>query len=405
MPTKKTPSIKPGHRRWLWIGFIAIAFTSGFANPAPEMRLILSPGATRPDTLVQELPDGRLVQRITTADLEDAFGYKFTELSQLHVDPIRGTVTFLGLIDFVPIGIYHLGGPEFQQLDQWVEPDSPIVGFPNQPLRGFAIHGFRRGVLTFSAIRNLTNTSGIYQFSQGEITSLVAVESELPDGFGDGSRVVFKGQYGNRLWFEKTLPSVPPQSGLFVRKGPDEFTLLARTGTPIPRTATHYHSCQSVLGTRDHLVIEARTTDLETQTLVWNKDRVEPLAQPGDTTAGGEQIESYLGSVQILGDRVFFRATTPTGAIRWWSRKAGVLAILPEGTTPPPEAPLPSLQITREGQQLLLTVPDQFELEFRPHWGATAWSSLGIETPVVHPPMGSSGFFRLRQYGPTRATQ
>ena len=382
-------------------------------------------------SLVRRRSDGSEKILVSTTDLERAFGYSFDLITNPVFDAIDGSVFFSATIGFVPIGIYQINQGELRQI---VEPDSPIVNLPGQPLRAFRPEASYRGGLVFSAIRNVTESNGLFRYRGEEIQSLVGLETLLPGSFGNGDRVEFKALQGNRIWFEKKTRSVPPDYGLFVRESDESINLILRRGDPIPRTTDTYLNTLSVDGTRDRLVVLANSVAGEVYLLEFRDGVLKTLARPGDRTSTGEIIsEIGLGTPIIELGRIYFgrgleaqelggsfQAERSTGDVYCWengeihkiSKALSESHVSHENVFYVTETSLqarqmiqsrdlleiPAVRYRQVGNTLVFDIQDEFELEFSREPGKLPWQLIGDSPKLEWPIMGPHGFFRLRHF-------
>ena len=386
-------------------------------------------------TLVRIGRDGSEEPLVSADDLDRLFGYSIDLITNPVFDGVSESIFFSATIGFVPIGIYQYDQGVVRQI---VEPDSPIVGLPGQPIRAFRPEASYRGELVFSAIRNVTESSGLFRYQNGEIHPVVGLETTLPGGFGNGDRVEFKALQGKRIWFEKTTRSVPPDYGLFIREADESLDLILRRGDSIPRTGESYLNCLYAEGTRDRLAVLANSDSREVYLLEVRGGLVSTLAGPGDQTSTGEIITSIgIGQPIIELGRIYFGAeilihggggmTTEgpkMGRLCYWengevhllSQVLGDVQ-LPVQVTPEhvvyisdtalqgrriirtqDRLGVPSLRSQWDGDRFVFDIQDEFELEFSAEIDEPSWRFIGGGASLDWPLTGSQGFFRLRHF-------
>lgn len=273
-------------------------------------------------------PNGAMTALVTTKELTTAFGETFgaTFDKLLHPtwDSTAKTVTFVGTITGVPVGIFRY---ENGSLTLIIDLDSPLPAPPLQSLRAFHTVATRYGNTHFTATLLRTETNGIYLATKEGIERLVDETIPLPYGFGNGSDAAFLARTSQHLLFQQQRPTVPPDIGLFRRHEDATIDLLAQTGDVVSGLEGGFHSVIHAEATPQRFFALIWNTTFQRHLIGHNGTTFRALAGPGHALDADTQIASLNHApIHFENGRLYFSAeiAPPNGgsptrpAILYW---------------------------------------------------------------------------------------
>ena len=261
--------------------------------------------------------------------LSELFNQEFDDLRNLRFDGATGTVTTTATVEGVPVGIYRFNGDGIESL---VIPNSPVPDEPLQSYRNFRTEHSSYGTTIFSATLNRTDTRGIYRQEATSISILANESTRLPGGFGQGERVHFLASNGFEHLFQKTLPSVPNDFGLFLHKS-SQIELLLRRGESLPGLESRFLQCLAAEATNARFFLVLQDEQFRSNLYTLQSSGFHRVAAPGDLASDGSQIVTIAPARPHFEEgRLYFQATVTTSdtdsessnreAILFWDGKS-----------------------------------------------------------------------------------